>query len=57
VQVTYNGHPLYFFLGDQTPGATYGQGNDAFGAKWWLVDPSGNAITVRKGSGSASAGG
>lgn len=48
-QVTYNGHPLYFFLGDQTPGATYGQGSDNFGAKWWLVAPSGNAITTRTG--------
>lgn len=48
-QVTYDGHPLYFFLGDQTPGATYGQGSDNFGAKWWLVAPSGNAITAASG--------
>jgi len=44
-QVTYKGHPLYFFLGDQTPGTTYGQGAANFGAKWWLVAPSGAAIT------------
>jgi predicted lipoprotein with Yx(FWY)xxD motif len=55
-QVTYNGHPLYFFLGDQTPGATYGQGNNNFGAKWWLVAPSGNAITAVTGGGSSPAG-
>ena len=55
-QVTYNGHPLYFFLGDQTPGATYGQGSDNFGAKWWLVAPSGDAITAATVGGSSSAG-
>jgi len=53
-QVTYNGHPLYFFLGDQTPGATYGQGNDSFGAKWWLVAPSGVAVTTGTGGRSAN---
>jgi predicted lipoprotein with Yx(FWY)xxD motif len=45
-QVTYNGHPLYFFAGDTGPGQTTGQGNDGFGAKWWLVAPSGSKITA-----------
>jgi predicted lipoprotein with Yx(FWY)xxD motif len=44
-QVTYKGHPLYYFAGDSGPGKTTGQGSDAFGAKWWLVAPSGTAIT------------
>ncbi len=45
-QVTYDGHPLYYF-DRATPraGTTNGQGSDAFGAKWWLVSPSGSAIT------------
>jgi predicted lipoprotein with Yx(FWY)xxD motif len=51
-QVTYNGHPLYYFAGDSGSGTTSGQGSDGFGAKWWLVAPSGSAIT---GSGSAAA--
>jgi hypothetical protein len=55
-QVTYNGHPLYYYIGDQTPGATSGEGSDGFGARWWLVGPSGNAITA-KGSGSSASGG
>jgi len=55
-QVTYKGHPLYFFLGDQTPGATYGQGSNQFGARWWLVAPAGTAITSGTGSSSASSG-
>jgi predicted lipoprotein with Yx(FWY)xxD motif len=44
-QVTYDGHPLYYFVGDSVPGKTAGQGSDAFGAKWWLVAPSGADIT------------
>ena len=45
-QVTYAGHPLYFFAGDSGAGQTSGQGNDSFGAKWWLVAPSGMQITA-----------
>jgi predicted lipoprotein with Yx(FWY)xxD motif len=44
-QVTYDGHPLYYFVGDSSPDQTAGQGSDAFGAKWWLVAPSGAQIT------------
>jgi predicted lipoprotein with Yx(FWY)xxD motif len=45
-QVTYDGHPLYYFAGDSGPGQTNGQGSDSFGAKWWLVAPSGTKITA-----------
>jgi predicted lipoprotein with Yx(FWY)xxD motif len=44
-QVTYDGHPLYYFVGDSAAGQTNGQGSDNFGAKWWLVAPSGAKIT------------
>ena len=44
-QVTYASHPLYYYAGDTAPGQTSGQGNDGFGAKWWLVAPSGAQIT------------
>ena len=53
-QVTYDGHPLYYFAGDPHAGSTNGQGSDAFGAKWWLVAPSGSAITA--GSAGAASG-
>ena len=36
-QVTYDGHPLYYFSGDSGSGTATGQGSDGFGAKWWLV--------------------
>ena len=32
-QVTYNGHPLYTFIGDSSPGDTSGQGVNAFGGQ------------------------
>jgi predicted lipoprotein with Yx(FWY)xxD motif len=44
-QLTYDGHPLYYFSGDSGPGTTNGQGSDGFGAKWWLVSTSGASIT------------
>ncbi|WP_214108619.1 COG4315 family predicted lipoprotein [Acrocarpospora catenulata] len=43
-QVTYNGHPLYYFVTDAKPGDTTGQGLNSFGAKWYVLDPHGNKI-------------
>jgi predicted lipoprotein with Yx(FWY)xxD motif len=54
-QVTYMGHPLYYYAADSGPGMTKGQGSNSFGAKWWLVSTSGSAIT-RGGSASTSGG-
>jgi predicted lipoprotein with Yx(FWY)xxD motif len=44
-QVTYDGHALYYYIGDSGPGQVNGQGSDNFGAKWWLVAPAGTSIT------------
>jgi predicted lipoprotein with Yx(FWY)xxD motif len=43
-EVTYAGHPLYYFAGDTGPGQTTGQGSSAFGAPWWVVAPTGKAL-------------
>jgi predicted lipoprotein with Yx(FWY)xxD motif len=43
-QVTYNGHPLYYYVGDQKPGQTTGQGLNQFGALWYVLSPQGNAV-------------
>jgi predicted lipoprotein with Yx(FWY)xxD motif len=43
-QVTFNGHPLYYFAGDSGPGQANGQGLDDFGANWWALSPSGQEI-------------
>ncbi len=44
-QVEYAGHPLYYYRGDTAAGDTNGQGLDQFGAKWWLLTPSGSPVT------------
>jgi predicted lipoprotein with Yx(FWY)xxD motif len=41
MQVTYNGHPLYHFAGDQAPGDTNGEG---VGGIWFVVSPAGDPI-------------
>jgi predicted lipoprotein with Yx(FWY)xxD motif len=43
-QLTYNGHPLYYYDDDHGPGTTAGQGENAFGAKWYLLTPAGLKI-------------
>jgi predicted lipoprotein with Yx(FWY)xxD motif len=43
-QVTYNGHPLYYYVGDRNPGDTTGQNLDQFGGGWYVVSPAGAQI-------------
>ena len=54
-QATYDGHPLYYFVGDSGPEQTNGQGSDNFGAKWWLVASSGAKITASSDTAAAAA--
>ncbi len=44
LEVTYAGHPLYYFVSDKQPGDATGQGIDNFGALWWVLTPSGAAM-------------
>jgi predicted lipoprotein with Yx(FWY)xxD motif len=53
-QVTYNGHPLYHFVGDKKPGDTNGQGLTAFGGSWFALTAAGNQVS---GQGTNSGGG
>jgi predicted lipoprotein with Yx(FWY)xxD motif len=41
LEVTYNHHPLYYFVSDQKAGQTTGQGVDQFGAPWWVITAAG----------------
>jgi len=43
-QVTYGGHPLYFFIEDKKPGQTKGEGSKAFGAEWYAVGANGKKV-------------
>jgi len=43
-EVTYAGHPLYYFISDKKPGDVTGQGVNGFGAPWYVVAPSGMQV-------------
>jgi predicted lipoprotein with Yx(FWY)xxD motif len=53
-QVSYNGHPLYLYAGDEKAGDTEGQGLTTYGAAWYALSPAGNPVT---GGASTSGGG
>jgi predicted lipoprotein with Yx(FWY)xxD motif len=44
LQVTYHGHPLYFFVADSGPGMAIGENINAFGAKWEAINAAGVAV-------------
>jgi predicted lipoprotein with Yx(FWY)xxD motif len=44
LEVTYDGHPLYYFVTDRKPGQTTGQGVNQFGGPWWVLSPAGKEI-------------
>ena len=46
LQVTYNGWPLYYYIGDMEPGVTNGQG---LGGNWFIVNAAGEAIGAEDG--------
>src|SRR3954451_4945362 len=46
-QVTYNGHPLYRFIGDKKAGDTNGEGLTAFGARWFALSRTGHQASAK----------
>jgi len=47
LQVTYGGHPLYYFVPDKKAGDVNGQGVVHFGGAWWLVSAAGGKTTAK----------
>jgi pentapeptide MXKDX repeat protein len=43
-QLTYRGHPLYYFVGDEEPGEVNCQAIENFGGTWYVVAPSGDIV-------------
>jgi predicted lipoprotein with Yx(FWY)xxD motif len=41
-QATYDGHPLYTFVGDKSPGQNTGNGKNLSGGLWWEMTVSGS---------------
>ena len=54
LQVTYNGWPLYYYLGDMEAGVATGQG---LGDNWYVLDATGTAIGQAAGAPADDAGG
>ncbi len=54
LQVTYNGHPLYYFAKDGRAGQTLGEGIDGFGGEWYALDAAGKKL--EHGGGSSGSG-
>jgi len=52
IQLAYDGHPLYYFAGDQAAGDTNGQG---VGGVWFVADVNGTLPTAAPASAAASA--
>lgn len=44
LQATYNGHPLYLYVGDKSAGAMHGEGRSQFGGHWYVVSTKGKAL-------------
>jgi predicted lipoprotein with Yx(FWY)xxD motif len=56
MQATYDGHPLYLFAGDTSPGQVNGNGVNGFGALWWVIKIGAKTTASTSGSGSGSGG-
>jgi predicted lipoprotein with Yx(FWY)xxD motif len=46
-QVTYKGHPLYYYVGDRSPGEIKCQAVFEYGGGWYVLDVNGDKITAR----------
>jgi predicted lipoprotein with Yx(FWY)xxD motif len=44
MQVTYGGHPLYYFIKDTARGTAAGQDITAFGAGWYVLGADGKKV-------------
>ncbi len=47
LQVTYNGWPLYLWVGDGAPGQATGQGINGSGGYWYVLSPKGRVIKAK----------
>jgi len=50
-QATYDGHPLYTYVGDKSPGQATGNGKNLSGGLWWEMTVSGSTPPATAGAG------
>jgi len=43
-QITYAGRPLYYYVGDRSPGQIFCQNVDEFGGLWLVIRPNGKVV-------------
>jgi predicted lipoprotein with Yx(FWY)xxD motif len=53
MEVTYNGWPLYTFIGDSGAGVAKGQGQTSFGGTWFVLNSSGDPVTAKASANSS----
>jgi len=53
-QATYDGHPLYTFVGDKSPGQNTGNGKNLSGGLWWEMTVSGSTPPAGAAAGGGS---
>jgi len=56
IQASFDGHPLYTFVGDTAPGQAKGNGLNAAGGVWHEITTSGTAAPAPAGTSSSSGG-
>ncbi|MGH8987261.1 MAG: COG4315 family predicted lipoprotein [Acidimicrobiales bacterium] len=56
-QVTYYGHPLYFYAGDKAAGTVNGEGIGASGGTWYVLTETGSPVKAARASSSGGSGG
>lgn len=55
-QLTYDGHPLYTYVGDSAAGQVKGNGVNLSGGLWWAMTPTGKLLGKSSSSSSSSGG-
>ena len=53
-QATYDGHPLYTYVGDKSPGQATGNGKNLSGGLWWEMTVSGSTPPAAASGGNGS---
>jgi predicted lipoprotein with Yx(FWY)xxD motif len=51
LQATYDGHPLYTYVGDTSAGQATGNAKNLSGGLWWAMTPSGSKLGAASSSG------
>ena len=57
MQATYDGHPLYTYVGDKNPGQATGNGKNLSGGLWWEMTVSGSTPAPGGATATATSGG